>query len=184
MTDTDADTPPAGDGHDDGHLSDSGGHTGGQVTVTPGQLAAARGVSERTVRRWIAKGALPSGMVAEQTPDGWRITVPDARVIDCQTLNDVAGQEPDSADTALWDRIKALEAELERIRADLVRAQQDLSQARDREAWLRQRVEAAETARDRADAERVELVARIPPALPPAPEERDRRGWWAKLLGR
>jgi len=148
--DSDADTPRTG---------------AGPLTVTPGQLAAARGVSERTVRRWIAKGALPSGMVAEQTPDGWRITVPDARVIDCQTLNDVTGQVPDSADTlsqALQARIGALEAEL--------------AAARDREAWLRQRVEAAE-------AERAELVARVPLALPAA-SDAEQRGWWRRLFGR
>jgi len=113
--DRDADTPRTGAGH---------------VTVTPGQLAAARGVSERTVRRWITKGALPSGMTAEQTPDGWRIAVPDARVLDCLTLNDVTGQMPDSADTvsqALQARIAALESEL--------------AAARERETWLRGRVE-------------------------------------------
>jgi len=148
--DRDADTPRTGAGH---------------VTVTPGQLAAARGVSERTVRRWITKGALPSGMTAEQTPDGWRIAVPDARVLDCLTLNDVTGQMPDSADTvsqALQARIAALESEL--------------AAARERETWLRGRVE-------RAEADRAELVARVPLALPAAPEERERRGWWRRLFG-
>lgn len=153
--DTGADTPPTGGGHPDGHLS-----------VTPGQVAAARGVSERTVRRWIAKGALPSGMVAEQTPDGWRIMVSDARTLDCQTLNDVTGQVSDSADAvsqALLARIAALESEL--------------ATTREREAWLMQRVE-------KADEERRELVARIPPALPPAPEEvAQRGGFWRRLFG-
>jgi len=136
------------------------------VTVTPGQLAAARGVSERTVRRWIAKGALPSGMTAEQTPDGWRIAVADARVIDCQTLNDVTGQGPDTVTALLQARIGALETEL--------------AAARDRETWLRQRVEKAEVDRDRADEERRELVARVPLALPAAPVE---QGWWRRLFG-
>jgi hypothetical protein len=142
--DSDADTPRTG---------------GRQVTVTPGQLAAARGVSERTVRRWITKGALPSGMTAEQTPDGWRIAVPDARALDCQTLNDVTGQVPDAVSQELRARIGALEA--------------DLAAAREREAWLRQRVE-------KAEADRAELVARVPLALPAAPEE---RGWWRRLFG-
>jgi len=155
VTDTPADTPPTGGGHHDGHLS-----------VTPGQVAAARGVSERTVRRWIAKGALPSGMVAEQTPDGWRIMVSDARTLDCQTLNDVTGQVSDSADAvsqALLARIAALEA-------DLATARERVKSLEAEVAWLRQRIETSE-------AERRELVARVPLALPPGPEQRP---WWRR----
>lgn len=163
MTDTGADTPPTGGGH---------------VTVTLTQAAAARGVSERTVRRWIAKGKLPAGWAAVQTPDGLAIDMADTPPTgECPQLNAVADMA-DTVSPALWERIAALEAELERTRGDLETAQRDLSEARDREAWLRQRVEKAEVDRDRADEERRELVARIPPALPPAPEERLGRPWW------
>lgn len=43
--------------------------------------------------------------------------------------------------------------------------------AEEREVWLRQRIEQAE-------AERSELVARVPLALPPAPERRPWRRWF------
>ena len=137
-------------------MDTSAGHpppSGGPVTVTLSQAAAALGVSERTVRRRIAKGALPSGWTAVDGRGGLIVTVTDARTLEPARLNAVSVTAPD------------IVAEL---RSQIETLHEELTAAREREAWLRQRVEQAE-------AERSELVARVPLALPPAPE---RRPWW------
>lgn len=64
-----------------------------------------------------------------------------------------------------------------KLRADVARLEAELDAAREREAWLRQRVEEAE-------AERRELVARVPLALPAASDTQKRRSWWRRLFGR
>jgi len=178
--DTPADTPPTGGGQAAGHLS-----------VTPTQAAAALGVSERTVRRRIAKGTLPSGWTVTDGPEGLRVVmpdimpdiVPDTMAADAGQVSALGGQTPTGADTEsdiLWERIAALESQLAQAAADLETTVRELAAARERETWLRERVEKAEVDRDRADEERRELVARVPLALPAAPE---RRGFWRRLFG-
>jgi excisionase family DNA binding protein len=159
-------------------------------TLTIAEAATSCGLNERTLRRWVATGKLPSRLDAAgrgRLVNGAELRAfladrglsgPD-RTLDRTLDRTVTGQSPDSDRTddrllelaRIEERLAAAERERERMAAELEFARAQITAARQAESELR--VLLLEQARA------LQSVT-APKALPPADPPRRRwwRAWW------
>ncbi len=131
------------------------------VVISLTQAAAVKGVTERTIRRWLAgegRTKLPHGWEATRTSSGLAVRVSDMRTLDTAPLKQASKVSADMPTPNATDRDGRI--------GELERALATMTEERD---WLRGQCEA------------------FTRALPPAAEEKPvepGQSWWQRLWGR
>jgi len=149
--------------------------------TTVADAARILGISEGAVRKRVERGKLP----AERTPDGRLLVFLDATTTDA--TRDTTHDRPRPSRGDRYTR--SLEDQVEYLRRQLERRDEELREHRRLLAGLIERVPELEAATPQEPSEAVETIEDEPESAEPRPnapgaQEGAQRPWWRRIVGR